>query len=69
MTTGTFTLTTGDGQKNIYLSVTDGITTTGKLFTTYLDTTAPSISTLTSPTNGGAATGAFTIYRSTASDT
>ena len=67
--TTTFTLATGDGQKNIYLSVTDGLTTTGKTFTTYLDTTAPSIPALTSPINGAATTGAFTLYWSAASDT
>lgn len=49
--TGTFSLTTGDGQKNIYLSVTDGFTTSGKTFTLYLDTTAPGIPALISPTS------------------
>jgi hypothetical protein len=50
MTTG-FTLATGDGQKNIYLNITDGSTTTGKTFTLYLDTTAPNIPTLITPTS------------------
>jgi hypothetical protein len=67
--TGTFTLTTGDGQKSIYLSATDGSTTTGKTFTLYLDTTAPSIPTLISPTSGSATSGAFTISWYAASDT
>jgi len=67
--TGNFILTTGDGIKNIYLQVSDGIITTGKTFVSYLDTTAPSIPTLISPISGGIATGAFTLARSTSSDT
>jgi hypothetical protein len=66
--TGNFILTTGDGIKNIYLQVSDGIITTGKTFVSYLDTTAPSIPTLISPISGGIATGVFTLARSTSSD-
>lgn len=67
--TGVFTLTSGDGQKNISLQTTDTTSTTGRTFTVYLDTTAPSIPVLTSPLSGAIASGAFSLMWSTATDT
>ncbi len=67
--TWTLYLSGPDGLKNISLQLTDWTTTTGNIFTVYLDTTAPTLPNLLSPISGNTATGAFSLSWAPSTDT
>ena len=68
-TTYSLALTPGDGTKTVYIAFWTGTESITIIKSIILDTTAPTLPILTSPTNGAAATGAFNITRSWSSDT
>ncbi|MFA6255912.1 MAG: right-handed parallel beta-helix repeat-containing protein [Candidatus Absconditabacterales bacterium] len=57
-----------DGLKTIYVSLSTGNEYLSTTLTGYLDTTAPNTPSLTSPTSGATATGAFTLTWATVID-
>jgi len=62
-------LSWSDGAKNIYVTFTNtSWEVVSKIITVYLDTTAPSIPTLTSPISGGTASWVFTLTWSASTD-
>jgi hypothetical protein len=65
----TFYVTTGsDGIKTIYVSFSTGSESTGKTYSITLDTSAPTAPSLSSPSDGASATGAFSLSWSASSD-
>jgi hypothetical protein len=67
--TGNLTLTSNDGTKTLSVYVSDGFVSTGKQFSVMLDTTAPTLPTLSTPLSGSILTGTFTLDWSDSTDT
>jgi len=67
-TTYNLTLTTGDGTKTVYITFSTGSETYTATKSIILDTTAPSLPSLTTPASGATATGDFTLVWSASSD-